>query len=40
MLEGMRIPYGLANAVSIFYMASKIANSRIEDIAKRILSQE
>lgn len=40
MPEGMRVFYGLANTVSIFDVASKITNPRIEDIAEWILSKE
>lgn len=38
--ERVRIFYCVAQSVTVFYVASEVANARVEDIAQRILPEE
>ncbi len=40
MLECVRVPYGFAEPVSVFYVTAEIADSGIENIVQRVLAQE
>jgi hypothetical protein len=38
--KGVRFFDGLAESMSVFYVAPKVADSRVEDIAERVFAKE